>query len=49
MKEKKSSISKNIISLNDISWHPCCAPEIEIPGMDIVSTHVGKKVESKPN
>ena len=36
-----------MISLHNISWHPHCAPKVEIPKPDIVSTHVVRKGESR--
>ena len=33
-----------MMSLENISWHPCCAPELERPKLDRVSTHVGKSM-----
>ena len=36
-----------MISLHNISWHPHCAPKVEIPKLDIVSAYVGIKGESR--
>ena len=38
-----------MISLDGVSWHPRCDPEVEIPKRDILSTHVGKEGESRSN
>ena len=46
MQENKISTFQNMISLDGVSWHPRCAPEVEKPKLDRVSTHGG--VEANP-
>ena len=38
-----------MISLDGISCHPCCVPEIERHELDIVLTYVGRRGKSRPN
>ena len=46
--ENKSSASKNMFSLDGVLWHPYCAPEVERPKLDIVSTCLGGKFKYQP-
>ena len=43
--ENKSSTLQNMISLDNISWHPYFVPEVKIPELDRVLTHMGKNGE----
>ena len=41
--ENKISFPPNMIILDSFSWHLRCAPEVERPKVDKVSTRVGER------